>query len=445
MIARAWVAAALMAGGALCAPVAVRAQQAPVADQIVLTPAELFAFADAARENGDFETAEAAYRALSQNPDVELRTEARFRLALMFADQLERYEDAAVLLRQILDEKPDAARVRVELARMQASLGNFESARRELRAAQAAGLPPQVEQLVRFYASALAARKPLGGSFQIAFAPDSNINRATQSETLETVIGDFDLSDDAQATSGVGLSLRGQGYYRRAVGKNADILVRANGAARFYRKDEFNDYIASIQVGPQFTHGGERLTLSALASHRWFGGTPYTRAYGLSGNWQRPLSDTARLTLDGTAIISDDLQNDLRDAELYSLAVGVDKALSERLGGGIRLNGNRNDARDAGYATTSGGVDAYLFREFGQTTVVASAGYDHLEADERLLLYPRRRVDDRIELGLSGTFRALRIGSFAPLASVRFEDNRSTIEIYDYQRVAVELGITAAF
>lgn len=445
MIARAWVAAALLAGVSVCSPSAACAQGTEAGGELVLTPAELFAFADTARNKGDFETAEAAYRALAQNPDVELRTEARFRLALMLADGQQRYEAAAILLRQILDEKPDAARVRVELARMQASLGNFESARRELRAAQAVGLPEQVEQLVRFYASALAARKPFGGSIQVAIAPDSNINRATQSDTLETIIGDFDLSDDAQATSGVGLSMRGQGYFRMPVASKADILVRANGAARLYRKDEFNDYIASLQVGPQFTSGAERVTLSALVSHRWFGGEAYNAAFGASANWQYPLNDTTRFTLDATAIISDDLQNDLRDAEVYSLAFGLDKAFSAKFGGGVRVSGNLNEARDPGYATASAGADAYLFRELGETTLVLNAGYDHLEADKRLFLYPRRRVDDRIELGLSGTFRSLRFGAFAPLASVRFEDNQSTIEIYDYQRVAVELGITAAF
>lgn len=413
--------------------------------QLVLSPAELFGFADSARDAGDFETAEAAYRALAGNPDPALRAEARFRLALMLADQMERPRDAAVLLREILDEQPDAARVRVELARMQATLGDFESARRELRAAQAAGLPPEVDQMVRFYANALSARKPWGGSFQVALAPDSNINRATQSDTLETVIGDFDLSDDAQATSGVGLSFRGQAYYRLGLDRSADLLLRVNGAARFYGRDEFNDYIGSLQLGPQFTWGDERVSVAALVSHRWFGNDPYNTAYGLSANWQHPINPTTRATIDATAIRSDDKASDLRDSRRYSLAVGLDRAFSARAGGGISLSGFREVARDPGYSLASGGINLYLFRELGQTTLVANAGYDHLEADERLFLYPRRRIDDRFELGLSGTFRALRLGTFAPLASVRFEHNSSTVGIYDYRRLALELGVTAAF
>ncbi|WP_162895863.1 hypothetical protein [Novosphingobium sp. THN1] len=124
--------------------------------------------ADSARDAGDYVTAETAYRALAGNPDIELRSEARFRLAMMLADQMKRTRDAAVELRRILDEKPDAARVRLELARMDAMMGRLGAAEREMRAAQASGqLPADVERAVRFYAAALAAAKPLAAVWSL--------------------------------------------------------------------------------------------------------------------------------------------------------------------------------------------------------------------------------------------------------------------------------------
>ena len=56
------------------------AQVQPQAPSLVLTPAQLFQFADAARDRGDFAVAEQAYRALTTNPDIEIRSESRFRL-----------------------------------------------------------------------------------------------------------------------------------------------------------------------------------------------------------------------------------------------------------------------------------------------------------------------------------------------------------------------------
>ena len=160
--------AARLVASVLCVPTSVASAQHVDAERAstpaILSAGQIFDVAESARQARDFETAQAAYRALFADADPELRIEARFRLGLMLADDLQRYSDAAVEFRHILDVKPHAARVRLELARVLAASGDVRAAGRELRAAQAAGLPPQVEQMVRFYANALSARKTLGGS-----------------------------------------------------------------------------------------------------------------------------------------------------------------------------------------------------------------------------------------------------------------------------------------
>ncbi|MCA0979471.1 surface lipoprotein assembly modifier [Qipengyuania flava] len=410
-----------------------------------LTPAELFSLADDARERGQFDVAEKAYRALAEHPQIDLRTEARFRLALMLADDMARPVDAAVLLRMILDEQPDASRVRIELARIQVMLGNYEAAGRELRAAQAAGVPAEVDRLLRFYALALESRKPFGANLEVGFAPDSNINRATSSDTLSTIIGDFDLSENAQATSGIGVFARAQAYYRQRAGSRLDILYRLNGQARVYEDGSFNDYALSVQAGPQMKSGADEITMSALASKRWFGGESYLTSYGVSINYRHPMSPRTRLTADLTGNVVNDRKNDLRDSDRLGVALGVDRAFSARSGGGLRVSADRQIARDPGYSHASGEVQAYTFREIGSVTLVLDASYSHLEADRRLFLYPRRRIDDRFEVGVAGTFRSLRVDRFAPTISVEWEKNTSTVGIYSYQRTSAEVGISAAF
>jgi hypothetical protein len=92
-----------------------------------VTPEQLFALAEHARNAGDFAAAEVAYRAIASNPDIELRTEARFRLGMMLANREHKYREAAVEFRRILDEKPHAVRVRLELARMDALLNRLNA------------------------------------------------------------------------------------------------------------------------------------------------------------------------------------------------------------------------------------------------------------------------------------------------------------------------------
>lgn len=425
-----------------------QAQEATSSDApqpVKVSAEQLFAIADQARAARDFTTAETAYRALSADPDAELRIEARFRLAMMLADDLGKYREAAVLLREILDEKPDAARVRIELARMQAMLGDLRAAERELRAAQAAGLPPEVEQQIRFYAAALSARKPFGGSIAIAFAPDSNINRATRSDTLGTIIGDFTLDEDAKARSGLGLALRGQAYFRTGLDKRSQLLVRASTYANLYRAKQFDDIALSIQAGPEYASGKDRINISGEATWRWYGLDPYSFSAGAGATWQHPMGDKAQLRIDGRIADVNNRRNRLQDATNLQLAVSYDRAFSAKFGGGLQISGNREAARDPGYSTASGGVTAYVFRELGKTTVTATAGYSHLEADRRLLLYPKRRIDDRFNASIGASFRFLKIGTFAPTVKFGWEQNKSTVEIWDYSRISAEFGITSAF
>ncbi|EJL32310.1 surface lipoprotein assembly modifier [Novosphingobium sp. AP12] len=418
---------------------------APVPAQIKLSAAQIFALAEQAGRAGDFATAETAYRALTRDADLEVRTEARFRLGLMLADDLKRYSDAALEFRRILDDKPGAARVRLELARMQAMLGNMAGARKELRAAQAAGLPSSVEQLVRFYSRSLNARKPLGGSIEVALAPDSNINRATRSDTLGTVIGDFSLDDDARAKSGVGLDLQGQGYFRLGIEPGTDLLVRASTDATLYREKDFSDISLALQAGPQYTWGGNQLTFSAGPARRWYGGRLFSTTMGGGVSWQRPVGKRGQVRLDGNIAHVTNRRNALQTADDFTLSASFDRAFSARFGGGVQAFGFREAARDPGYSLAMGGTSAYLFLELGRTTLVGTVGYSHLEADARLFLYPNRRIEDRYSASMAATLRALHLGSFAPLVRLKWERNRSSIEIYDYRRVVAEFGVTSAF
>ncbi len=68
-----------------------------------LSLTELFAWAEAARSRGDARMAEAAYRALAGDADLRIRSEARFRLGMMYGG-LSRHSEAAILFRQILDD-----------------------------------------------------------------------------------------------------------------------------------------------------------------------------------------------------------------------------------------------------------------------------------------------------------------------------------------------------
>ena len=162
-------------------------------------------------------------------------------------------------------------------------------------------------------------------------------------------------------------------------------------------------------------------------------------------SWQRPMGKRSQLRLEGGIAHLTNKRNALQTADDFTLSASFDRAFSARTGGGVQVYGFREATRDPGYSLASGGATAYLFREIGRATFVGTMGYSHLEADERLFLYPRRRIEDRYSASLAMTLRSLRLGSFAPLVRLKWERNRSSIEIYDYRRIAAEFGVTSAF
>ena len=405
---------------------------------------QLLAFADRARTSGDFLVADRAYRALFADPSVEVRSEARFRLAMMFV-ALRRFPEAAVLLREVLDEQPGAQRVRLELARVLELMGDEPGARRALREAQAGGLPPDVARLVDRYSAALRAQKPIGASIDIALAPDSNINRATRSDTLGTVFGDFELEKDAQQRSGVGFAVRGQAYARTPLGQGVNLLGRISSSADLYRDGNFNDVVLSATAGPELRIGAERLSLEAGGVWRWFGGRAYSRAWTVGLNFFHPAGRKAQVRAAASAAFVDNRLSQVQDGRIYSASVGYERAISNRAGVGVTLSADRQALRDPGYSTWTGQVTLFGYREVGAITVVATLGIGRLKADQRVLLFPEARSDRFYRASLGATFRSLRIGTFAPFNRLTFERNRSTTEIYDYRKLRAEVGITRAF
>jgi outer membrane protein len=411
---------------------------------VAVTGDQLLDLAQEAADAGNPQAAEAAYRALFSDPSVEVRSEARFRLAMLFV-QLRRLAPAAVLLREVLDEQPHAHRVRLELARVLELLGDEAGARRALREAQAGGLPPEVARFVDRYSAALRARKPYGASLDVALAPDTNINRATRSSTLGTVLGDFTLDQDARQKSGVGVALRGQIYGRHRFHPDINLLARVAASADVYGQGSFNDLAIGVSLGPEISLGSDRLAAEVGGQLRWYGGQAYSRTASVTLNYLHPLDRRSQLRGVASIALIENQLNALQGGTQYGASVSYERALSERAGIGATVGFERQALRDPGYATLGKQLTLFAYREFGSITAVASFSHARLAADERLPLYPVRRSDRFYRASIGATMRSLEVRGFAPFVRLTLERNASTVELHDYRRRRTEFGLTRAF
>jgi tetratricopeptide (TPR) repeat protein len=409
-----------------------------------LSAVDVFAAAEDAKAAGRPDDALILFDALARDPDAEIRAEALFRKGMLLADR-QQFRQAAVAFRALLDEKPAATRVRLELARVLAAMGDESGARRALRQAQAAGLPPEVALVVDQFAGALRSNQAIGGSLEIALAPDSNINRATAARTLDTIIAPLTLSQDARAQSGIGLKASGQGFVRIALRPSLAVVPRVSVGGSLYRAGQFDDVYASAQLGLEVRMGGDRVTPSIGPTWRWYGGKVYARTTGASLDWTHPVDRRTQVIVTVSAGQSHYLTNPLQDGALYNVGATLERAVGARSGFGGALSVARQSAADPGYSTTSENLTLFGWRELGGTTLVVSGGVRRLDGDERLFLFTDRRRERLSQLSTTATLRQLKIWGFAPLVRMAWEQNRSTVGIYAYHRLSVDLGVARAF
>lgn len=406
------------------------------------TAADLFGMADRLVSGGDAAQAQPILELLASDPNPEVRREALFRQAQLL-DAGGRHQAAAVMLRRILDEKPDAAAVRLKLATLLQKLGDEENALRHLRALRSANLPLTVARFVDRLSASLQATKPFGIHVELALAPDSNINRATRSDTLGTVFGDFAL--DQKTRSGVGAGVRVMVQARRLFAGNLTLVARAGADANLYRDKEFNDISLDLSGGPEWRIGRTRLTAEGGFGQHWFGMEPYQRSARVAGSATQAIGAVSQARLDLAARWTDNFINDLQDGCGLSARLRFERALSPQMlvaaFGGV----DRYKAEDDAYSTRSWNLGVTLYREVGRMTLTAGAEYGRLKADERLALLPQAREDKLTRFHVGAVFRQLTVAGFAPITRLVVERNRSSVEFYDYKRTRTEFGISRAF
>lgn len=409
-----------------------------------LTAPQVFGIAERYAAAHRFADAETLLKGLTHDPNADYRAEARFRLAALREAQGDK-QGAIEWLKALLDEKPNAGRPRLELARLLAETGDESGARRELRRAGAAGLPEDVARVVDRFATALRSSRTIGGSIEVAIAPDSNINRATTQERVDTVVAPLTLSRDARATSGIGFSLSAQGFARGKITDHVDLLSRASVRADLYGKSRFDDIVMTLASGPEFRLGGARVRPAAVAQRRWFGGDLYSESYGGSLNVLKPLDRVSQVEGELTILQSNYARIPVQDGLLTDFNIAYDRALSPRFSTRVSVRATRQDAQVDFLSTDSVGVDLLASRAFGkQLGFIQLSGF-RLGAKGRDPLFGATREDRRFDVTAGLILRRFTWHGLAPLIRVIHTESDSTIPIYDFRRTRVEFALSREF
>ena len=404
---------------------------------------QLFALADQLYEQGDKAGAADILRGLTQDKHPELRAEARFRLAAVL-ESMDDLNGATQALRDLLAEQPNANRARLELARILGRMGKAGEAQSQIALAEKLGLPPEVEQNVRRFSATLSAPNRRGLTVELTAGPDTNINRSTSNQFIDTIIAPFELDADARQLPGTGFSGSARGYSRDRIG-GVELLSDAAVRADLYDQSRFNDVQLTLDSGPDFALGTIRLRPSAVYEQRWFGNRHFSTGIGGDIDATVPLSQRSQLALSASRVHQTISRNDEQDG--WRTFVGADllHAFSGSTLARMSLRYGRLDARAGPESLRQLGGGILLARQTEPLTVFGELDYTRTHGVEPIFLFGKTRRDSRWDLTGGVILNAARIVGFSPLMRVTHSDSSANLALFDYRRTRVDFGVTRSF
>ena len=348
--------------------------------------------------------------------------------------------------RYIIGSYPELVRVRLELARVLFLIGEDGAAKHHFEMARGADPPPNVAKNIDDFLDAIRNRRRVRTNFEIALAPDTNVNAATNDTTVDIFGVPSQLTDDARQTSGIGLVVRAGADVRHPLGRGLD--AEAGVAVRHfeYSNNEFDDTSGAVYGGVRRYLAASDIGVRANASRRWFGGSGYSYGVGGKLDFGHRLSPLwfSRLTFGGQYVTYD--ESDFLNGPVFVVQGELSNALTADSRVYYVAGLVRENADDEAYSNTSPYIGFGYDKEFtGRLRLDIQPSISIRRFDEELVAFGKRRRDEIARLRTRVTYRQDMFLGFAPYAGYMFTYNHSNISIYDYTRHQFELGITRVF
>ena len=366
-------------------------------------------------------------------------------------------DEAIAVFREILVSRPDLVRVRLELGRAFFLKGRDGLARRHFTLVLAGGVPRPVAANVYRFLSTMRARKRWTGYFGAAVAPDTNLNAASDSETIYIDFGGqrlpFQRQGDFGARSGLGLSIWGGGEYQMPDPHNERLRLRvgADAVQRDYSGGDFDQYLLAAHVGPRWLTGPRtEISLLGVAHRQWLGSRPYTDETGVRLELDRRLGP--RLWVRGTvsARERDHHQGDFLDGPLTDFTANFAWVVAPTLRVHFTVGYERDHAMSVHYRNLSRWVrvGSSLALPLGFTLgTSAQMRRTYYEGSGRVhqVLNGRQRLDRTRTFSISILNRGFTLLRFSPQLAFIHEARATNAQALDYDRNRAELRFVRQF
>lgn len=357
-------------------------------------------------------------------------------------------QEAVRILSALVEYDPKDWRRRYDLAAVLMNDRLDREAERHLRAVLKSKPPEVVVARARADLREIDRRRVVRVSFQAGAAPSTNINSATRDDSFDAFgFLPVALDDEARQQSGVGVSYALSGALTPTLGDEVQGHLAARGHSMDYNGSAFDQALAGAEIGLRLSAASAISGLAvATYQQQYFGGEAYTKSYGGRLALHRPLSQRFSLGAEVSAEQVSYRDRPDRDGPVFSLGAQLVAVVSQRLrliGGvsAIREATQADSLANTQYALTTGFDAALPARiNLGLRPQITFRRFDAASAFEG-----ERREDVTAEVSANLRIRGFDVQGFLPTITYRYTDNQSTVDLYDYDRHSVDMGVARRF
>jgi len=400
---------------------------------------------------------QAAYD-LAQQHLAELEGDATFDFQYGFsAAQSGFYNEALFVFERLSNDFPSVPRYRLELARSYYFLGQLDASEREFRQVQSTNPPNQVVSTIdKFLKKIEERRQALSHEWfgQVSYGGgyDSNINSSSDLDQInrdipgvptDTIV----LNDNQKETSSGFYKLSGFAGYRAPITKRSGFDIRAGGQRKANAKTDDYD-LNSIYVD-----GGFRLI---RGYHQWRAGGSYQQYWladdslqnVLSGNlsWEMRLAPEWSMSSHVEARSTDNQLNDDLDALQLAIKAGPSYG-KDNIAAQFEVVLSSDTENDSLLAKDTYGLNLstqYALSNSSAYALLAWRQFEYQNKDAADLLSEGKQRSETL-LQLVAGYRYQLMPMLGLFGQASYMDNQSNIDIYQYDRLLLEGGVTLSF
>lgn len=415
-----------------------------------MTGPQLLAAAEEMVQARRFDEARPLLAALVHAPELTLETNF---LQGYVAAETGDLPGAARYFRAVLRDRPDVTRARLELARVLMLDGKDTAADHHFRLAeQDKDLPEEIARTIRDARGVIRNRKTWHLNIDVGFAPDSNINNATDARTVDVRFGNgtipLALDDEARRRSGLGQTASVSTGVRLRLSDGVAVLLDADGSIVNYKGKAADDISLLLAAGPELTtKSGARWSVQALALKRWYGGKTATTGGGLRASYQQNLTAGSRVGVQVDARQVESGYGRVYDGQQYAAYATYERVVNKSMVASASVFARRDDLRSKAYSSTEVGGSLGIGGELPLgINAGVSAGLSRVLFDGPMWLDPdHARKDWRWNGRAYVGARTLRVLGFSPSVTYTYNRADSTLDLYRVSRHRVQFGLARYF